>query len=200
MANVDRPNGFIPVGTIDGSPYNAAGREYSVADTYATAIFVGDAVEQVADGSVEAAKAGTGNPILGIVTGIKVTGGKGTVEEQGNFLSSGNLGVEEHPGYGAASTARRVLVETGPDVLYEVQADGILAITDLGLNVALIAGAGSTTTGISAHEINSASEVATTEQFRLVDFKRTPDNDVASANSRWIVRINEHQLREVAGI
>lgn len=191
MANIDRPNGFTPVGTISGSPYNAATREYAVDASNGTAIFKGDVVVLEADGRVAPASAG-GN-VLGVVTGIKVTGSVGDVDSQGNFLSSGNLGSEEHPGFLPANTAGRVQVEIGPDVLYEVQTAGTLGITNIGNNADLVAGAGSTSTGRSAHEL-SGTAAATAATFKIVDFVRKPDNEVATANSRWLVTINESQI------
>lgn len=196
MANVDRPKGLVPIGTLDGSPYNAAIREYPVDASNGTAIFIGDAITLEDDGNVTPAAAG--GIILGVCVGIKVTGESGTVDNHGNFLSTGNLSTTEHPGYLAATTAGRILVAVGPDILYEIQEDsvgGAMVITNIGTNGNLVAGAGSTTTGISAHELDSSDVItndasAATAQLRVVDFVRRPDNEIG-ANAKWVVRINE---------
>ena len=72
MANADRPRGFTPVGTIDGSPYNSAIRTYPVDVANATAIFPGDAVTLEADGNVAAA--GSTSVILGVCVGVEEIG------------------------------------------------------------------------------------------------------------------------------
>ena len=45
MANVDRVNGFKPVGHIHGAGYSGETQEYSVDSGYAQALFVGDPLE-----------------------------------------------------------------------------------------------------------------------------------------------------------
>ncbi len=80
-----------------------------------------------------------------------------------------------------------------------IQTDGSITADDVGQNADIIAGAGSTVTGRSAHEV-SATTIAGTAQLRLIDYFRAADNDLASANSKWIVKINEHIHRAAAGI
>lgn len=187
MANADRPNGFTPIMLIDGSPFNGAVRKYSVDATNATAIFPGDAITLEADGNVTPAAAG--GVVLGVCTGVVV---------------DRTIAATEHPGYLPATTAGEIYVAVGPNVLYEVQEDGLvsqLAATDVGANIDLIAGAGSTTTGRSAHELDSDTVTsAGSAQFRLVDYIRREDNEVGVANSRWIVRVHESHLNATNGI
>lgn len=188
MANVDRPNGFIPVGTVSGSPWSATVREYPVDSSNATAIFQGDAITLEADGNVTPAAAG--GVILGICVGV---------------VPSRTVAATEHPGYLPASTAGNVLVAIGPDVIYEVQEDGVGGALGgravVGSNIDHIAGSGSTTTGRSAHEIDSNTATAAgSAGFRIIDLVDRPDNDVTLTNARYLVRVHESHLAATNGI
>lgn len=195
MANVDRPSGATPVGTISGSPWNAAVRPYSVDSSNATAIFVGDFVTLEADGNCTPAAAG--GVILGVCVGIK----KIAEDEFGvsGYHTAPNLDIRYLP----ASTAGTILVSVGNDILYEVQEDSVgsnLALTDVGANIDLIAGAGSTTTGNSAHELDSSTVTAAgSAQLRIIGKVNRPDNAVGT-NCRWIVRVHESHLAATNGI
>lgn len=177
----DRPRGFEPVGTLSGSPWSATVREYAVDTDNATAVFVGDAVTLAADGRVNPAAAG--GVVLGVVTGV-------------NYNRA--TAATEHPGYLPASTAGTVKVSVGPHVIYRVQEDTLsdpLELIDIGQNVNHIAGAGSTTTGRSAHELDSDSQASTTAGFRIIGKVDAPDNDISTSAdtswTEWLVTINE---------
>lgn len=184
MANVDRPRGAIPVGTLSGSPWQGAVKEYAVDSSNATAIFRGDFVALEADGNIAPATVGTGNAILGVCVGVEVDRA---------------IQATEHPGYLPATTAGTVKVCVAPDALYEVQEDGDMGVAAKGSNVAFVAGSGSTVTGVSAHELNSSSVTAATEQLRVVELVEREDNE-AGTNAKWIVTINEHTFKEAAGV
>lgn len=185
MANADRPHGFKPIGTLTGVPWNAATRTYSVASGNGTAIFPGDAVTLASDGTVTPAAAG--GIILGVCVGVLPT----VVDEFG--VSGYHAALNLQRSYLPASTAGTILVAVGPDILYEVQEDSDasnLALADVGANVDHIAGAGSTTTGVSAHELDSSTVTsAGSAGFRLVAKVNSPDNAVGT-NCKWIVRLN----------
>lgn len=184
MANVDRPNGATPIGTISGAPYNANVRKYPVDASNATAIFRGDFVTLEDDGNC--APAAAGDSILGVCVGVVVT--RATAQT-------------EHPGYLPATTAGNILVCEGPDILYEIQEDGNMGASGaqavVGSNGDIVAGSGSTTTGRSAHELDSSDVTAkdasaASAQLRVVAVVDREDNDGTAANAKWIVRINEH--------
>lgn len=186
MANVDRPNGFRPVGTLSGSPWQGAVRKYPVDASNATAIFEGDAVTLETDGNVTPAAAG--GVILGICVGVVI---------------DRSVAATEHPGYIPASTAGYVLVCTAPDALYEVQEDSVggdLDAASVGANIDHIAGAGSATTGQSGHEIDSSSLTAAgSAGFRIVALSDRPDNAVGT-NAKWLVRVHESHFAATNGI
>lgn len=188
MANKDAPNGFIPVGTLSGSPWSDSVREYPVDASNATAIFPGDAITLETDGNVTPAAAG--GVILGICVGV---------------LPSRTVAATEHPGYLPATTAGNILVAIGPDIVYEVQEDSVGGDAGgraaVGANIDHIAGAGSTTTGRSAHEIDSSTLTAAgSAGFRIIDVVDRPDNDITLSNVRFLVRVHESHLAATNGI
>lgn len=186
MANVDSPNGFIPIGTMDGSPYVANLRPEAVDSSNGTGIFIGDAIKRDTDGNVSPAGAGE-TQTIGVCRGIVIDRA---------------VAATEHPGYLPASTAGTLLVEEGPTVIYEIQEDSVtlnLATTAIGSNVDFVAGAGSTTTGVSAYEIDSETPTSTTDTLRVVDFIDRPDNAVG-ANARWGVIFNQHAYKTTTGL
>ena len=182
MANKDRPRGAYPTRNVGGGT-SFATNEYSV-DASAGAIYPGDFVILEADGSAAPATAGTGTALLGVCQGVV-----GRYDD----LSKRYL---------PASTAGTISVFDDPYTMFSVQevSGGTpLALTDVGNNVPIVAGAGSTSTSLSGHEINNAGEVATTEQIRLVRLLPVEGNAVGE-HADWEVLINEHQYKEAAGV
>lgn len=183
MANVDSPFGFKPVGTLDGSAWDATIEKLPVDSSNATAIFINDMIMREADGNVAPATAGN-TQLLGSMVGKDV---------DPDALTTLHL---------AATTAGSIYVVTGPNTIYEVQEDSDasnLALTDVGANADLIAGSGSTDTALSGHELDSSSVVGTTAQFRILGLVDRADNEVG-ANAKWLVVINEHAYKTTAGV
>jgi hypothetical protein len=189
--NVDNPNGFIPVGTISGSPWSGYVRAYHVAANAAN-IFMGDAVKLETAGDVDVATAG--DSLLGVCVGALNQFPAKTNGKMDNFLSNSSPTLA--PSY--SSGIGIILVCVGVDVLYRVQEDGDttpLTLAAIGANVDIIATAGSTASGRSNHEIDSDSLTTLTMQMRIVDFYDAPNNELASVDdvdtADWLVKINE---------
>jgi hypothetical protein len=184
MANVDRPNGAVPVRRLDGGAALPANL-YSVDVTNATAIFIGDFVTMETDGSCAPASAGTGNLILGVCMGVAD--------------DYGNLARVHLP----ATTAGNIFVQDDPYCIFEIQDDAAAVLTQaaVGANAPIVAGGGDTTTGISAHELGAGGVTSAIEQLRILRLVRRADN--AWGNwGRVEVLINEHFYNTVdaAGI
>ncbi len=94
MANVDFPHGIRPLGiSLSGGPGTI--EQFSKVVGYGTAIFVHDAINRVADGSIEA----SATPGTTLYSGVALD-------------------------YGKASTATDHLCITNADALFEAQGDG----------------------------------------------------------------------------
>jgi hypothetical protein len=155
---------------------------YSVDSSYGTALFVGDAVKSSgtadADGNPGVEQAAAGNTILGVIQGIVV---------------QSRNGVEETPGYIAASTGGLVLVNIDPNTIYEVQEDGNAGLVATGNTADHVVAAGSTTTGSSGMELDS-SDVGTGAGWKILRPSPRIDNEPANANAKWHVVINESEF------
>lgn len=94
----------------------------------------------------------------------------------------------------ASAQGQTVLVADDPNQLFEVQADDVIAVTDVGLNCTLT-GSPNTTYKRSGHELD-ASEKADTATLSLQILGISPEvgNAANSADNDVIVRINVHQL------
>lgn len=183
MANTDRPRGASPIRHLNGA-YCGQFHEYAVDASNTPACFVGDFIAMEADGNVGPAVAGTTKIILGVMVG--------------RLPNYGDLTLNYLP----VSTAGSIWVCDDPDVIFECQevsSGTALAATDVGMNTPIVIGAGSTTTGISGHEINNAGEVATIEQIRLLRLVPRADN-AYGVSADWEIRINEHFFHDVGNV
>lgn len=177
--------GLKPVRHKDGSPYNGAANVYYVPASDGTALFVGDPViiagSGDADGVPSVTRAAAGVRITGVVVGFT-----------GNPNVSTDTGLRA--GYRAASTEDYVLVADSTDLLFEVNEDavgGALAVTDIGLNLDLVAAAGSTVTKKSGYALDSSTKATTAAQVRLQGKSPTVDNAIGSTSTVWLVTLVE---------
>lgn len=191
MANADRACGLKPVRHITGAPYSGAARVFSTASGDNVAIYVGDPVKLSGTSSTingvvytDVDQAATGDVMVGVVVGV--------LPDTADSLI-----------YRAASTTRRVLVATDPDLEYEIQeVSGGTALTAaaIGLNANIVVGTGSTITGMSGVELNNVGEDTTnTLDVQILGLVARADNEVGE-HAKWLVRINRHQFaNQVAG-
>ncbi|MCP4613026.1 MAG: hypothetical protein GY845_30400 [Planctomycetes bacterium] len=194
MANADKPMGAVPVGHLNGSPWNGKFRMYYVPSTDSTAIFIGDFVKSA--GSADAtgkyptvAQAAAGDAIRGVVIGF-------ASQPQVAFDVT-DLGRAYRP----ASTAMYAAVVDDPDVIFEVQEDsdaGAIAATAIGNNADVVVGSGDTTTGLSAMELDSSDVATSTAQLRILGVVDREDNELGT-NAKLLVLINEHELKSTTG-
>ena len=187
MANADTPFGLRPVRYFSGAPYNGAANLYYVPSSDSTAIFIGDAVKLAgsadADGIPSIAQAAAGDTLIGVVVGVQAD-------------------TRDSLTYRAASTERYVWVADDPELLFLAQEDsagGALAASNVGNNVDLVVGSGSTGTGMSGMELDSSTAATTTAQVRVVRLWNSPDNAIGN-QAKWLVRIVEHQNATATGV
>jgi hypothetical protein len=140
MANIDSPFGLRPVRHKGGAPYNGAVNAYYIPAGYGTALFIGDPVIKVADGSNAAAVKvpGYGDFAIGTLPAInKAAAGDGNLIT-GVIVGFSALPGNLNPNYNPTSTERVALVCDDPDIVFEIQADGPIPAADIGLNANLI--------------------------------------------------------------
>ena len=184
MANVDAPFGLKPVMHLNGNPWNGATRRCRVDDT-AGDLGIGDAVVWAGAGStaypeVNEATVGDGNKILGVIVSIEADP---TNLEQ-KYIASADSGW--------------VNVCVDPDVIYEIQANGIVGAADIGQNAVLVADhTVNTVTGISGTEMNATTAANASYQLTIVGAPDRTDNDTTLTHANWYVLINLHSLRAV---
>jgi len=185
MANVDRPNGFSPVKYLNGAPYNGQMRKYySPTDN----LFVGDLVKLngagSADGYQAVSRAAAGDVVVGVVVGY---------DPDPSALDRK---------YHVASTSLAVHVADDPNLVLMCQEDavgGALATASVGLNANAVVAAGDTSSGASNMELDTSSAAVTsTLQLSILGFVQSPDNEVATANAKVLVKVNRHQYANAA--
>lgn len=185
------PNGFQPVKKLDGSAWTGATNPYQIASTYATALFRGDPVTILADGTLGVGVAGS--TCVGVFWGVKYTDSTGVVKFMNYW--PGNPGV-------LTGSEVEALVIDDPNTVFSIQetngsgaAGTPLALADRGLNINFLYTAGSTSTGSSAVSINNATEADTnTLNCKILQLDPTPGNAVG-AFANWLVVLNNHFYR-----
>jgi hypothetical protein len=120
MANVSRPRGLSPVGTVTGAPFNEQGQLFAIASDATNTYAIGDLVTY-AGGSdtngvayITKMTADTTEP-LGVIVSIRPA--DPGVSLQGVDIDLGKLYIPQSAGL------RYVYVVTDPNVVYEIQAD-----------------------------------------------------------------------------
>jgi len=195
MSGVSRINGFRPVKTITGSPYNGQGNVYFLPAADASVVMVGDAVKLLGD-----ARAATGVPTvtrvsaatdipIGVVVGILFTG-------VGDTVNTPPVYDLNTPVYRRASTDRYVLVADDPNLVYEVQYAGTNVVaatitTNVGQNGQFLINAGNTSSGASGMQLDSAGLATTaTLPLKIVGFPNRPDNIPGDQFFSYYVKLN----------
>lgn len=187
MANNDAPRGLWPVRHQGGAAWTGAAKRYYIpASDSSAAAYLGCLVKIA--GSADAngvmsvtANVATGDAVLGVVVGVEAVTDDSTI-------------------YRANSTERYVFVADDPNLIFSVQEDsvgGALAATAVGNTADLIGfTTGSTTTGLSAIEIDSSTATASgdgTEDVFILGLDRREDNAIG-VNAKWLVRLNNHSF------
>ena len=189
MANKDSAFGLKPIGKVGQNRDNQGLSEYDIAAS-ATAIYFQDPVKMLATGTIGVAAAG--DVLLGALTGVFFTD---ATTEKPTFANHLN----------ASNTATDIVgfVSDDPYERFEVQSNntGASAQTDIG-NVADIEyTAGSSPNYVSKVELDNGDLAASDGQLKIIGVSKDPDNnDLASANVNFVVTINEHFLKQEAGV
>jgi hypothetical protein len=191
LPNIDRPGGLTPVQNVHGGPWNGATNMYLVDSGDGTATFIGDLVK-LAGSSGTAGQFVNGIDVEGMPTIAQSAAGDTHVGVVVGFLPSFDSLTTRHR---VASTSRIALVADDPDTVFEIQeVSGGTALTAaaVGLNANVVVGSGSATTGLSAAELNNATEATTADlDLKILRMAPKPDNAIGE-HCKWLVLINTH--------
>lgn len=189
------PNGLRPVKKLDGSAWTGQTTNYPIASGYATALFKGDPVTILADGTLGIGAAGAA--VVGVFWGVQY------------IPSTGGLPVNA-PNWVAstatqnAATALAYVIDD-PQLVFTVQenngagaAGTALALADVGLNANFAVGTGTAATGNSGAAMDNTTEAVTsTLNLKIIALDPYQGNVVGSF-ANWYVTINNH--RYAAGV
>lgn len=182
MANVQHP-GFLPI-SRGGTTCEMVRKRVLTNNT--TAIFKGDACIIISTGDVTVT-ASTNTAVAGVSMGA-------------SYVSSGERLDRKHLPAATLYTSSGVnpdnasyvyLTSNNESQEYEASIDEAMALLDLNLNYVMVLGAGSTSTGLSGHELDATSRATTaTLPWRVTDFIIDPKFDVDAADAHVKCRIN----------
>jgi hypothetical protein len=189
MANKDAAFGLKPIGKV-GQNRDAQGlSEYSIAAS-ATAIYFQDPVKALATGTIGVAAAG--NVLLGSLNGVFFTDATTSKPTFANNLKASN-------------TATDIVgfVSDDPYERFEIQSDNTLASaqTDVFMNYDILYTAGDSANYVSKVELDDSTLHSTTGQLKVIGVSKDIGNsDLTTSNTNFVVTINEHFLKQIAGV
>jgi len=189
MANKNAPFGLKSIGKVGQNRDNQGLSEYSIAAN-STAIYQNDPIKMANTGYIAVAAAG--DVLLGTLNGVFYTDASTSKPTWANHLAGSN-------------TATDIVgfVCDDPYERFEVQSNnsGASAQTDIGNDADIAYAAGSTHDYVSGVQLDDASLSATDGQLKIIGVSKDPENNsLASGYTNWVVTINEHFLKQVAGI
>ena len=178
MANLNAPQGFIPLRHLTGGVIRA--QEYPIANSYGTTIASGDLVTLTTDGTVIRGTAG-GNA-LGVFYGVEyIDNSTGDVK----FVKVWNASTAVK-----ANTKVKALVYDDPNITYKVQCNGTFATANVGELANVTIGTANTTFGHSTDELDIATLATTSKVLRILRLVDEPNN-AAGADALVEVVINK---------
>lgn len=191
MAATAAPYGLRPINILGGSPNSHSIRQYKIASGYATGIFFGDLVKLVVGGTIEKDTGTTTATPVGVFLGVEYMSATQGLLHRNQWTASTTV---------PTGTTAWAYVCDDPDMLFEIQSDDPLGQNSIGTNAAIVQGAGSTSTGMSAVALDGSTIASTnTLPLRIVDYVRRPGSTLGDAKTDVIVRINTHFNRAILG-
>ena len=187
MSNRDSM-GFKVVGSLGGGGVPPSRAYYKAAGTTVTHdLFIGDAVKPSgsadANGRQGVVLATAGDTPVGWITGFKIN--PADPLERATWIDGASEGYP--------------LVCDDPNAIAEIQADDVIAATDIGLNADLVqTAAGSRTSGMSGQEIDQSTKATTsTLVYRIYGMPPRADNTINAENNKVLVVHNVHAYKSV---
>ena len=183
MSSVASPFGLKPAFHPSGIVRQLQG---TIASGHPTDIFQFSPLTVLASGNL--AQAAPGTRIVGAFMGVEYTGTDGR-RRVGNRWEANTVGSEIVAYY-----------TEDPYMVYEIQADGSIAQTEIGQQYDWTALSGNTTTGLSSVALDTATAAANAG-LRIIGVNPAPDNIVGDAFTIVQVQISEHQyVADIASV
>lgn len=180
MSSVSQPFGLRPVYSPSGVVRPTA---YTILTGYASNILQNQPVKIVTSSTGEGtiAAAAIGDRFIGTFQGVEFTDSDGRRRVSNKWTAS------------LAATEIVAYVTLDPTIVYEIQSNAALAVTDIGKQYDFTTiGTGSTVVGISQMMLDVAS-ATTNASLRLIGITPGPDNNWGDTYVIAQVQISEHQ-------
>lgn len=182
MSAISNPFGCVPAYSNSG---NIAARPYSIASAYAANILKYSPVKLISDGTLQVAAAGDVD-IIGIFAGVTWIDAQG-VPHSSDMWTSGTVTTTNSSPFFA-------WVWDDPTMIFNIQADGSVALSTGGQVDFSNTTAGSTTTGLSACTASASSLTSSGQnQLRIVGIGTQIGNVWGDAFTILQVQIAQHQ-------
>lgn len=178
MSTTSQPFGLRPSYSPSGVVRPTA---YSILTGYASNILQNQPVKIGTDGTLQAAA--IGDRFVGTFQGVEFTDSDGRRRVSNKWTAS------------TAATDIVAYTTLDPTVVYEIQANGPIAVTDIGSQADFTTiTAGSTVTGLSALMLDTATLTNSgNASLRIIDLAPGPDNAFGDNYTIVQVQIAEHQ-------
>ena len=178
MSTTSQPFGLRPAYSPSGVVRPTA---YAIVTGYTSNILQNQPVKIGTAGNIEAAA--IGDRLIGTFQGVEFTDADGRRRVSNKWTAS------------TAATNIVAYVTLDPSIVYEIQADGSIAVTDIGKQADFTAiSAGSTVTGLSAMMLDTATLTDSgNASLRIIGLAPGPDNAFGDNFTIVQVQIAEHQ-------
>lgn len=178
MSTTSQPFGLRPAFSPSGVVRPTA---YSIATGYSANILQNQPVKIGTNGTIEAAA--IGDRFIGTFQGVEFTDSDGRRRVSNKWTAS------------TAATDIVAYVTLDPTIVYEIQANGSIAVTDIGKQADYTTiTAGSTVTGLSALMLDTATLTDTgNAALRIIGLSPGPDNAFGDNFTIVEVQVAEHQ-------
>lgn len=189
MSATANPYGMIPVENY-GAQVNSQGFDtIPILDGYTTSIYYGDVVKFASDGTIQK---DTGTSTLtpgGVFLGCEY------VDPSLGYLFDNNYWpASTTTGYTTWPKIPRGRVLTFPWAVFQIQANGPVALADVGANAAIVQTAGSSTFGRSRNALNASSiNTTNTLPLRIIGLVDKAGNAWGDAYTDVLVVFNNNQ-------
>lgn len=178
MSTTSQPFGLRPAFSPSGALRPTA---YSILSGFSVGILQNQPVKIGTNGTIEAAA--IGERFIGTFQGVEFTDTDGRRRVSNKWTAS------------LAATEIVAYVTLDPAIVYEIQANGPIAVTDIGSQADFTTiTAGSTVTGLSALMLDQATLTTSgNASLRIIGLSPGPDNEFGDNFTIVEVQVSEHQ-------